>query len=443
MAIDGINKVTSWGIPELPTVYDNGQSYYEILSRIRWTLNRMVEAGYIDYTTDFNDIIARMKDDAEIRELLKSAEAGRESDDVVIRNLIQQENTIRLSNDDVLQDGIDKIKEKYANLSIKKNFVILSDTPAANALAEAFKAALGGVCGIYTAYAAQGISACGSSSGGFIDVLATLKNTVEVGKGSQNITDVIILGGGGEAAEGSTSTTLTQGHTNFYSYITSNDYFPKAVWHICPYAASPWHAFTEIYEILQGFTGSYPYDFMDKMYALGAYLGSDDSTDVNLGVLEDFIEYSVTGDVNYQHTNTATTTLRATTPAQYVTIHETIEPHKYTASLGINDNDFPFGTATTVEYNAAQQTEASHVTIATATISGNGVYDRPETIIGTGRYRTEATPHGFRGVIAFVIDGDSFTARPDIVGSAATNNGYFSSSATGVYAYMGQQEVHF
>lgn len=112
----------------LPSVYGNAQSYYEVLGRIRYVLEKLEADNIIDYTENFETVIDNIATNGSaLISQISSLESTVTSNTNEEKPKITAEETARKETDASLESQIATATKGLSNLAIKRSFVLICE----------------------------------------------------------------------------------------------------------------------------------------------------------------------------------------------------------------------------------------------------------------------------------------------------------------------------
>lgn len=200
----------------LPTAYDDTESYYETLGRIRYVLNELAKQGAKDYTADFQKILEDVAAQRPVLEGQISTETDEETEAIEkVTTALNNEIQARKDADTALESEVESTVNNLSNIGINRGLILVSNDDSLLLTADELKE----FKYVYTVKAELSASA---------NAIAISELNIEEPK---NITDVVFVGLPDSTATASSST------TNLVTYVKQA--YPNAITYLMPYSVTP------------------------------------------------------------------------------------------------------------------------------------------------------------------------------------------------------------
>lgn len=200
----------------LPTVYDDAESYYETLGRIRYVLNELAKQGVKDYTADFQKILEDVAAQRPVLEGQISTETNEETEAVgKVTAALNDEIKARNDADTALESEVESTVNNLSNIGINRGLILVSNDESLLLTTDELKR----FKYVYTVKAELSAAA---------NAVAISELNIEDPK---NITDVVFVGMPDSTATATSST------ANLVTYIKQA--YPNAITYLMPYSITP------------------------------------------------------------------------------------------------------------------------------------------------------------------------------------------------------------
>lgn len=124
----------------LPTVYDDTESYYETLGRIRYVLNELAKQGAKDYTADFQKILEDVKAQEPVLEGKISTETSEEGEAIQkTTTALNNEIQARKDADTALESEVESTVNNLSNIGINRGLIYIYNDDSAQLTADDLK----------------------------------------------------------------------------------------------------------------------------------------------------------------------------------------------------------------------------------------------------------------------------------------------------------------